>query len=59
MATGLEQGVAHTDDEEFIEVVTVPVAEALRMVYRGEIRDAKSIIGILILSRMQQDCTDF
>ncbi len=54
MATGLEQGEAHTDDEEFIEVVTVPVAEALQMVYRGEIRDAKSIIGILVLSRMQQ-----
>jgi ADP-ribose pyrophosphatase len=59
MATGLEQGVAHADDEEFIEVVTVPVAEALRMVYQGEIRDAKSIIGILVLSRMQQGCTDF
>jgi ADP-ribose pyrophosphatase len=59
MATGLEQGVAHTDDEEFIEVATVPVAEALRMIYRGEIRDAKTIIGILVLSRIQQGCSDF
>jgi len=59
MATGLEQGVAHTDEEEFIEVKTVPVAEALRMVYRGEIRDAKTIIGILVLSRLQQGCSDF
>jgi ADP-ribose pyrophosphatase len=58
MATDLEQGTAHTDEEEFIEVVTVPVAEALRMVYRGEIRDAKTIIGILVLSRLQQGCTD-
>jgi ADP-ribose pyrophosphatase len=52
MASDLEPGVAHTDDEEFIEVATVPVAEALRMVFRGEIRDAKSIIGILVLNRM-------
>jgi ADP-ribose pyrophosphatase len=59
MATGLEQGVAHTDEEEFIEVETVPVAEALRMVYRGEIRDAKTIIGILVLCRLQQGCSDF
>jgi ADP-ribose pyrophosphatase len=59
MATGLEQGVAHTDEEEFIEVETVPVAEALRMVYRGEIRDAKTIIGILVLSRLLQGCSDF
>jgi ADP-ribose pyrophosphatase len=58
MATDLEQGVAHTDDEEFIEVVTVPVAEALRMVYRGEICDAKTIIGILVLSRLQQGGSD-
>jgi ADP-ribose pyrophosphatase len=59
MATGLEQGLAHTDEEEFIEVATIPVAEALRMVYRGEIRDAKTIIGILVLSRLQQGCSDF
>lgn len=59
VAAGLEKGQAHTDEEEFIEVVTVPVDEALRMVYRGEIRDAKTIIGILVLSRMQSGRTDF
>jgi ADP-ribose pyrophosphatase len=52
MASDLEPGTAHTDDEEFIEVATVPVDEALQMVYRGEIRDSKTIIGILVLSRM-------
>jgi ADP-ribose pyrophosphatase len=55
MATDLERGDAHTDEEEFIEVVTVPVPEALRMVHRGEIRDAKTIIGVLTLDRMRQD----
>ena len=58
MATGLEPGIAHTDEEEFIEVVTVPVAEALRMVYRGEIRDAKTIIGIHVLSRAAAGLSD-
>lgn len=58
MATDLEPGEAHTDDEEFIEVVTVPVAEAIQMIYQGGIRDAKSIIGVLVLSRMQQGFMD-
>ncbi len=49
----LVKGDAHTDEEEFIEVVTLPLAEALNMIDRGEIRDAKTIIGILVLSRMQ------
>lgn len=57
MATDLERGDAHPDEEEFIEAATVPVPEALRMVYRGEIRDAKTIIGVLALDRMRQDCT--
>ncbi|MGD0152137.1 MAG: NUDIX hydrolase [Thermacetogeniaceae bacterium] len=57
-ASGLKQGQAHTDEEEFIEVVTVPVDEALRMVYRGEIRDAKTIIGILAVNRMREGRSD-
>lgn len=57
-ASELEPGVPHTDEEEFIEVVTVPVDEALRMVYRGEIKDAKTIIGILVLNRMKENQTD-
>ncbi len=50
MAADLEAGEAHPDGEEFIEVVTMPVSDALRMVYQGEIRDAKTIIGVLMLS---------
>ncbi len=57
-ASGLKQGQAHTDEEEFIEVVTVPVDEALCMVSRGEIRDAKTIIGILTVNRIQDGRSD-
>ncbi|MCS7235144.1 MAG: NUDIX hydrolase [Armatimonadota bacterium] len=35
-------------EEEEMEVVAVPLAEARRMVQSGEIRDAKSIIGLLL-----------
>ncbi|HXF81947.1 MAG TPA: NUDIX hydrolase [bacterium] len=36
-------------EEDDLEVVTVPLAEAQAMVARGEIRDAKSVIGLLWL----------
>lgn len=48
IAEGLEQTAQQTDSDEFIDVMTVPHVEALAMVQRGEIKDAKSIIGILM-----------
>jgi ADP-ribose pyrophosphatase len=36
-------------EEDDLEVVAVPLAEAQAMVARGEIRDAKSVIGLLWL----------
>ena len=48
-ATELEAGNQHPDDDEFINCVKVPLAEAIKMVERGEIYDAKSAIGILLL----------
>lgn len=46
-AEGLEAGASEPDDEEFVETVAVPLATALEMVQRGEITDAKTIIGLL------------
>lgn len=34
------------DDDERLEVVRLPLSEALRLVREGEIRDAKSVIGL-------------
>jgi len=55
LATGIE-GVTgddrlSPDEDEHLELLQVPLDEAVAMVVRNEIRDAKSIIGILWLDR--------
>jgi len=49
-ATGLELRAPKLDDGEFIEVLTVPFAEALAMVRDGRITDAKTISALLWLA---------
>jgi ADP-ribose pyrophosphatase len=53
LATGLTPGQANREFDEFIEVVTLPLDEALRIARRGEIRDAKTIIGLLWVAGMK------
>jgi len=50
LATGLAGSAQNLDDDEEIEAVRIPFAEALNLVRRGEIDDAKSIIGLLAAS---------
>jgi ADP-ribose pyrophosphatase len=38
---------AHTDADEFVDLVKVPLDEAMAMICRGEISDAKTIAGLL------------
>lgn len=52
LARELTPGAASPDDGEFLEVVRLPFAEALKMVLRGEICDAKTICGLLLTSRI-------
>jgi ADP-ribose pyrophosphatase len=47
LAEGLTKGEAHPEEDEKIDVKIVPLAEALRWIYSGRIRDAKSVSGIL------------
>ena len=47
LATGLVRGESHREADEFIEIETVPLSEALEMVRRGEIQDAKTALGLL------------
>ena len=42
---------AHGPEEEDMQVLHVPLAEAVAMVVRGEIRDSKTIIGLLLVER--------
>ncbi|MGB3972798.1 MAG: NUDIX hydrolase [Peptococcia bacterium] len=42
---------AHPDEDELIEYQKVPIPKALEMIGKGEIKDAKSIAGILLALR--------
>lgn len=53
-AEGLTPGKQHTDEDEFINVVKVPLAEAVAMATDGRIVDAKSVISILMLAAQQK-----
>ncbi|NPV90373.1 MAG: NUDIX hydrolase [Firmicutes bacterium] len=49
LATKLYDGEMKPDDDEFLEVVCIPPEKAREMVLRGELRDAKTMIGVLAL----------
>jgi len=49
MARGLKAGTAQPEADEVIEVRFVPLSKALKMVKTGQIRDAKTICGVLWL----------
>jgi len=51
LAEELVRESAHADADEFIEVVEMPLAEAAEKITSGEIKDAKSICGILMAQR--------
>ncbi len=49
LALGAEIAVDRSlDQDERLEVEVMPLSEAIALVHRGEIRDAKSIIGLLL-----------
>ena len=48
-AEGLTPGEMHPDDDEFLNVVKVPLEEAVKMTQDGRIFDAKSIVAILMV----------
>lgn len=47
LAEEVVEGTAQPDENEYIEIIKMPVDEALEKVKNGEIRDAKTIVGIL------------
>jgi ADP-ribose pyrophosphatase len=50
-ATGLVAGTVRRDEDEFMEVVKLPLSRVLELVRTGELRDGKSLVGILFLER--------
>ena len=55
LATGLTPGGPRLEADERIEVTSTAWEDALAMVERGEIRDGKTIIGLLTLQSRQAD----
>ena len=48
LATGLSEGKPQPDEDEVLEVVRLPIGDALEMITSGEIQDAKTIIGLIL-----------
>ena len=47
MAAGLTQGRAAREPDEFLSTETMPLSRALHFIEVGEIKDAKTVVGIL------------
>ncbi len=52
LAQGLSKASAEQDADEFIEVVEVPLHHAVELIRQGDIKDAKTICGILMAQRI-------
>jgi ADP-ribose pyrophosphatase len=50
-----DEGGLGPDEDERLELRPVPWAEALAMAERGELRDAKSIVGLILAARIRGD----
>jgi ADP-ribose pyrophosphatase len=48
LATGLSFAQGQQDEDESVELVPVPLAEARQMIATGELRDAKTLAGLCL-----------
>jgi len=55
LATGLSQGEAEPDGDEFLRVERMPLREAVRRVLAGELRDGKTALGLLMAEKALSD----
>ena len=52
LARDLTSGESHPDEDEFLNVVKLPLDEAVDAVMRGEITDAKTVCALLMAKRI-------
>ena len=52
IATGLTFKDSHPDEDEFVEVVKIPLSTLVKMVMDGEIKDSKTQVAILKAERI-------
>ena len=48
LARGLRAGESHPDDDEFLNVVRVPLKDLVAAIMRGEIADAKTVCAVMM-----------
>lgn len=46
LATGLKEGNAHLDPDEYLDVEYIPIPKVKEMIMNNEINDAKTVFGI-------------
>lgn len=47
LARELTQSLQNLDEDEFLNVITLPFEQVVEMIFQNEIQDAKTIIGVL------------
>lgn len=47
LATGLRFKKARPDDGEFLDLVPIPLDDAIKLIFQGEIVDAKTVVALL------------
>jgi len=50
LATDLQKGSTHPDEDEIIEVVSIPWEQIPGLIAKGEVCDAKSIVGLFTVA---------
>ena len=48
LATELSEGKQNPDEDEVLDIVRLPIGDALEMISSGEIQDAKTIISLML-----------
>jgi len=52
LATDLTPAPQKLDPDEFVEIVSLPLVEAVELVYQGGIEDAKTIVALLMAVKL-------
>lgn len=55
LAQDLTETQGHTDEDEFLEIIEIALEDAIGKIGSGEIRDAKSISGLLFVDRLRRE----
>lgn len=54
LATGLTETAQNLDEDEFVEIVRIPLTKALALIRTAQIQDAKTIIGLTLANSKGQ-----